>query len=239
MAVGGWKRPNYSGISNEVYTYDEPSKEWKSETIPPMPTARHAPCVLGLQSALLVAGGVISKGVNVDKVEIFKVDTSQWHTTDPLPTACEDISLFTIGNTCYAVGGYNPPSPLNKAFHASVYDLLHNAVPANQTTQYSHFDSTQSAWKALPDTPTYQPATAVLAGHLLAVGGRETAEDEAGMKAVYTYSPSTNSWIYISDLPAPRYSVAVAVLSPSEILVIGGWCDKERVNTTYKGTLHL
>ena len=65
--------------------------------------------------------------------------------------------------------------------------------------------------------------------------------ERAAMKEVYTYFPSINYWIYISDLPAPRYNTAVAILSPFEILVIGGWCHGSagRVNTVYKGTLHL
>ena len=75
----------------------------------------------------------------------------------------------------------------------------------------------------------------MLAGQLLAEGGVETT----GIREkVYTYSPSANSWIYISDLPAPRSRAAVAFLSPAEILVIGGWCGSE-VNTVYKGTLQL
>jgi N-acetylneuraminic acid mutarotase len=78
----------------------------------------------------------------------------------------------------------------------------------------------------------------VLAGNLLAIGGFETSEG-ADMKEVYMYSPSTNSWIYISDLPAPRSRTAVAVLSSTEVLVIGGWDGGDRVNTVYKGTLHL
>ena len=36
------------------------------------------------------------------------------------------------------------------------------------------------------------------------------------MKEVY----STNSWIYISDLPAPQSDTVAAVLSSKEILVI-------------------
>ena len=230
VAVGG-KKSDYSP-TNGVYAYDERSKKWK-QTSPPMPTARWSPSFLSLQSALVVAGVPYT-----DAVEIFKADTSQWHTTDPLPKACCLISLVAIGNTCYALGGYKSPSSLNQALYASVDDLLHNAVPANQTT-HSGSSDTQSAWKILPDTPTYGPATAVLAGQLFAVGGMETSDGGAVMKEVYTYSPSTNSWIYISDLPAPRYGAAVAVLSPSEILVIGGQCDGDRVNTVYKGTLHL
>ena len=117
-------------------------------------------------------------------------------------------------------------SCLNQALHASVGDLLHNAVPANQTT-HSGSSDTQSAWKTLPNTPTYRPAAAVLAGNLLAIGGSETSEGGVDKKEVYMYSPSTNSWIYISDLPAPRGGTAVAVLSSTRVLVIGGRSEHE------------
>ena len=233
VAVGGWKKTTRNETNN-VYIYDERSRKWK-QTIPPMPTARWVLSVLSLQSALVVAGGRTLLGLT-DAVEIFKPDTSQWYRADPLPRACRDISLVAIGSTCYALGGYSG-SHLNQALYASVDDLLGNAVPANQTT-HSGSSDTQSAWKTLPNTPTYRPAAAVLAGNLLAVGGSETfAIGGADMKEVYMYSPSTNSWIYISDLPAPRSGTAAAVLSSTEVLVIGGRVGG-RVNTVYKGTLH-
>ena len=233
VAVGGVK--SGSQISSEVYTYDERSRKLK-QTIPPMPTARHSPGVLSLQSALVVAGGRKIFREYTDAVEIFKPDTSQWYRTDPLPIACQNISLVAIGNTCYALGGYKYPACLNQALYVSVDDLLHNAVPANQTTHNGSSD-TQSAWKTLPNTPTYVPTAAVLAGSLLAIGGDETSEGGVAKKEVYMYSPSTNSWIYISDLPAPRLLTAVAVLSSTRVLVIGGWNERERVNTVYMGTL--
>ena len=233
VAVGG-KKIDYQP-TNDVYMYDERSRKWK-QTIPPMPTARHSPGVLSLQSALVVAGGLIDVYTHTDAVEIFESDTSQWYRADHLPIACNDISLVAIGNTCYALGGYDG-SFLNQALYASVDDLLGNAVPANQTT-HSGSSDTQSAWKTLPNTPTYHPAAAVLASNLLAIGGKETSGGEASKKAVYMYSPSTNSWVYISDLPAPRSYTVAAVLS-TEVLVIGGEDDGRRVNTVYKGTLTL
>ena len=188
------------------------------------------PGVLSLQSALVVAGGVPYT------TEVFRPDTSQWCKTDSLPVRCCLISLVVIGNTCYALGGHDGSS-LNQALYASVDDLLRNAVPANQTT-HSGSSDTQSAWKTLPDTPIYRPAAAVLAGNLLAIGGYETSEwGSADKKEVYMYSPSTNSWIYISDLPAPRVGTAVAVLSSTRVLVIGGFNEGEIVNTVYQGTL--
>ena len=97
------------------------------------------------------------------------------------------------------------------------------AASANQTT-HSGSNDTQSAWKTLPNTPVCQPAVAVVVGSLLTVGGQEISAGEDDMKEVYVYSPSTNSWMYISDLPAPRSSTAIAIkfLSMTEILVMGG-----------------
>ena len=148
------------------------------------------------------------------------------------------MSLIAIGNTCYAIGGFRFPSKLNRVLYASVDDLLCNAVPANQTP---HSGSTRSAWKTLLNTPTYGPAAAVLAGKLLAMGGKEVSDSwgSGGKKEIYMYSPSINSWIYISDLPAPRSDTAVAVLSSTEILVIGGSDGNYCMNTVYMGTLHL
>ena len=234
MAVGGEKSDDEP--TNEVYTYVERSTKWK-QTIRRMPTARHSASVLSLQSTLLVAGGTTLDGEYTDAIEIYKADTSQWYRTDRLPTACHDISPVIIGNTCYALGGYKSQY-LNQTLHASVGDLLRNAVPANQTI-HSGGTETLSAWKTIANTPTYRPAAAMLTGNLLAIGGVETLKGDADKKEVYMFSPSTNSWIYISDLPEPRSDTAVAVLSSTEILVIGGLCGGNRVSTTYKGTLQL
>ena len=234
VAVGG--KNSEREPTNKVYMYDERSRKWKL-TIPTMPTARDFPNVLSLQSALIVAGGYTGLSY-IAAVEIFKADTSQWYRTDQLPTACQDIPLLPIGNTCYALGGYKNPSYLNQALDASVDDLLRTAASANQTT-HSGSSDTQSAWKTLPNTPTYRPVAAVLAGKLLSIGGWKTSEGGAAKREVYMYSPSTSSWIYISDLPAPRSETVVAVLSSTEILVTGGWVDGGRVNTVYKGILTL
>ena len=223
--------------SYEVATYNKQSQRWEW-TIPPMPTARHSPGVLSLQSALVVAGGYTLPDDFASAVEIFKPDKSQWYRTDPLPVDCYDVSLATTGNTCYMLGGYKEPTNLNQALFASVDDLLRNAVPVDQ---YTHSD-TQSAWKTLPNTPTYRPAAAVLAGHLIAVGGNETSKGGADKKEVYMYSSITDSWIYISNLPAPLSDISVNVLPSEEIIVVGGKSTRDgvslRVNTVYKGTLH-
>ena len=234
VAVGGWKIED-NERANEIYTYDEQSRQWNLTNLEMhMPVARNYPGVLSHHSALLVAGGF-----SLNTVEFLTKDTPQWYRTDSLPTECCNISFVAINDKCYVIGGYEEPNHLNKAHYASINKLFDNAIPAYQTIKIGK-SITQSAWKALPNTPTYQPTAAVLASNLLAIGGKETSKWEPGSlnkREVYVYSHSTHSWIYISDLPAPRSYSAVATLSSTEILVIGGWDDDGITNTVYKGTL--
>ena len=245
VAIGGQENVASKGAkkserSHKGCTYDEKEQKWK-RTIPPLPTARNSPRVLSLQSALIVAGGYTQLTCCTGTVEIFKSDTGQWYTSDPLPAECTAISVIAIDNTCYVLGALECPSYLNQAYYASLDDLLLNAVPANQTTDSQSSETKhQSAWNSLPNTPTYRPAAAVLAGNLLAIGGNETYNyGSADKSEVHIYSPSTNSWIYISDLPAPRSRAIVASSLSTEMLVIGGRSGGSKVNTVYKGTLHL
>jgi N-acetylneuraminic acid mutarotase len=77
---------------------------------------------------------------------------------------------------------------------------------------------------------------------ILAVGGTDKARRGGNRKEIYTFAEAADLWTYIGDLPAPRFDAAVAVVSSTEILVIGGWggdTAQERVNTVYKGVLKL
>ena len=241
VAVGG-NRKSDGKISDVVYTY-ESSLQWK-QVIPPMPTARWFPGILSNSLALIVVGGFTPPGININIVEIFQHNTSQWYKTDPIPISqiCCDISLTSIKNTCYVLGGSTATSSINEVQCASVDDLFRHAIPAaadNSQRVSSNNNVIHSAWKSLPNSPTYGPTSATMAGNLLAIGGNKTSKGETNRKEVHMYSQFTKSWIYVSDLPASRSCTAVAILSPAEFLVIGGRGEGDFVNTVYKGILHL
>ena len=241
VVAGGTKDAKgiIKGISNKVYTYNEQLNQWE-ETIPSMPTARQSPGVLSLESALIVASGFTAGQEFANTVEIFQRSTSQWYRTDPLPIHCCDVSMVANGTRCYVLGGFQDPLCLNQAVYASFDDLLQHAIPADQTTRDGDSSrDTPTAWKVLPDTPIYRPAAAMVAGYLLAIGGSETSEGGSDRKEIYAYSPSTQSWIYISNLPTPLREISINSLSPVEILVIGGQRGDFRTNAVYKGTLNL
>ena len=255
MAVGGKKRDGAPERSNKVYTFDESLQEW-TVTVPNMPTERGGPAVISLPSALIVAGGYATSGY-IDTVEIFKLDTYQWYVTDPLPIACSNMAAYSTSNdTCYLLGGYRPASCINNVFSASLDDLLRNAravtvsATSNTDNVCSNRDqdqestgsigSTGSAWKTLPSTPNYQPTVAtVLTDTLIAMGGWDTSQGRVAKTELYLYSHSTSSWVHVGDLPAPRAVTTATALSPTELLVIGGWDGSERVKTVYRGTLTI
>lgn len=245
VAIGGVKK-GADEPTNEVHVYDANLERWKQMIETTMPSARAFPSVVSVQLGLIVAGGLVElyDDEYTDVVEIFQADTSQWYKTDPLPKVYSYLSTVVIGNMCYALGECKHSDLENttcpRALYASVDDLIGNAVPANETLYYNSSD-THPIWKILPHPPSYQPAAAMLDDHLLAaIGGWEMSKEGARKKEIYAFSSSMNSWVYVSDLPAPRTSIAVAFMTRMELLVIGGQGgDDSRVNTVYKGTLNL
>ena len=236
VTVGGRKKSDRKA-TNEVYEFDEVAHSWK-HSIPPMPTARYSPAVLSHHSILTVAGGDTGHG-RTAVVEVFREETSQWHTTEPLPFRWFNPSSLLINNRWYLLGGAaERESCSNRAVCAHVDLLLQEALPRDQAS--TDRDSTNnSAWEVLPNTPHYLPATATFGASLLAVGGTTTNEYPRNPQAaVHVYSPCTNAWIPISDLPAPRMWTATAMLSPTELLVIGGWNNGGQ-NSVYKGLLWI
>ncbi len=188
-----------------------------------MPAARHSPAVLNHRSTLTVAGGNTghARHTRTSVIEVFREETSQWHTTEPLPFPWRRPSSLLINNRWYLLGG-----------------VAKRERSSNQA--FADRDSTSnSAWEVLSNTPHYGPAAATFDKSLLAVGG--IATDTMPLKpqsAVHVYSPSTNAWIHISDLPAPQMESTTAMLSPTELLVIGGW-NNSFCSSVYKGLLRI
>ena len=189
-----------------------------------MTLARSFPAVSSLSKLLIVVGGNTEGRYSTNTVEIFQQETSQWHQAAPLPKACCNLSLINSGDTLYALGGYDQPSLLNQVLYTSIGDLLEVQDP------------TKPVWRTLQTSPSYQPPAAMLFGNLLAVGGWTTSGGKVALKNIYMYSSTTDSWVYFSDLPEPCAWTTCAVLSATEVLVIGGR-NEENVRAVYKGTL--
>ena len=187
---------------------------------------------MNYQSYLIVAGGIVD-GEYVHAVEILSVAYQQWLICASLPLPCYNMSAVVIQDKCYLLGGFNNDGTLNRVFYATVSDLIRSG--------FSYTLLPSLIWKSLPETPTYGPTATVIAGSLFILGGDETCTQTATQEQIHVYSPSSNSWVYVNDLPAPRIEATATALSPTEILLIGGRGSKDvgTVNTVYKGVVQI
>ena len=230
VVVGGLRKDNSASNEVSIYYADERFFKWKKYPLP-MPTARSFPTVVSYQFYLIVAGGIVD-GEYVHAVELLSLQHQQWFGCASVPVPCYNMSAVVIEDKCYLLGGFNNDGTLNHVFYATINDLF-----------YSHLSYmyTSSAWKRLPETPTYGPMATVIAGSLFILGGDETCTRTATQERIHVYSPSSNSWVYVNDLPAPRIEATATALSSTEILVIGGRGSKDTgtVNTVYKGVVQI
>ena len=136
VTVGGVRKSD-GAVTNEVYEFDEVSQSWK-QSIPPMPTARNTPAVLSHHSTLTVAGGNTGP-TYTSVVEVFREETSQWYTTEPLPFRWCAPSSVLINNRWCLLGGeiYS-----DREVCAHVDLLLQKALPLDQAS--TDRDSTNS-----------------------------------------------------------------------------------------------
>ena len=235
LTVGGVAQNTIS----KVYHYKPESQEWE-EFLQPMPTARAGLTVISAQSALIACGGIIGdQSVPCSTVEVFMTETSQWHTTDPLPVPCKYMSSATINNTAYLLGGISTDNkPTETVLYTPVASLIQRATShPQQSAATARPDSTSSAWKTLRDTPLAKSAAASLGGMLLTVGGND--DQKKTLSAVHVYSPATSTWIRVEsgDLLESRLGCTAVELSANRLLVVGG--SVARNNKVFLGSVTI
>ena len=226
-------------ITNDVHVFDESTQKWK-QSIPPMPTGRGSVAVLSHPSCLVVAGGGLASEEFTDTVEIYSINTSQWSSTDRLPQACADLRGAVHNNTGYLMGGWGGEMLFNNVYTVSIDKLISNTVSVNQPNDdiksINEAPEGDLTWKVVANTPDYFPSTVVISGMVLAIGGADSSGEPT--KAIFAYSQSMDSWIYIGDLPTPVANAAISTLSPTEFFVIGGLDENDEIiSTVYKVTL--
>ena len=86
-----------------------------------------------------------------------------------------------------------------------------------------------AVWHKITDVPVTISTCSAVNGELVAVGGRTNEESTA----VHKYSPSTDSWDVISNIPTARCLCLVAVLPTNKdlMMVFGGYIDRCMTDT--------
>ena len=193
-------------VTEKVHTFDKSSQEWK-ESMSPMPTARRSVAVFSQPSCLTVVGGRDQDHTPLTNVEIFIVQTSQWYKASPAPFPLALMTTTVIHNKCF-LGEY-----LSNKVHQLCVSVgqvtIDSAIVPHMITE----------WKALPDLPYQQFSLCSFGGCLLAVGGEQ---QHRPITTIQSYSPITNTWEMVGDLPDKRCVCSTILLPTGELLVVGG-----------------
>ena len=205
VIVGGKTRQD--DITGKVHSLNSSTQKWV-ESIAPMPTARSTPAVFSQPSCLTVVGGRDQHGTNLSDVEIFMPHTSQWHkTTSPAPSPLYGMTTTVINNKCF-IAEYNS---------TKVYQLC---VSLQQTTTDSaNTPQVITEWTNLCDLPHGGCGLGSINRCLLAVGGGVWPNP---ITTIIGFSPITNTWKTVGELPEPRCDCTTVLLPTGELLVMGG-----------------
>ena len=203
-------RTRKDDVTGKVHSLNSSTQKWV-ESIAPMSTARSRPAVFSQPSCLTrtVVGGGDQRGKNLSDVEIFMPHTSQWHkTTSPAPSPLYNMTTTVINNKCF-IAEYNS---------TKVYQLC---VSLQQTTTNSaNTPQVITEWTNLCDLPHKGCGLGSINECLLAVGGVGWPNP---ITTILDFSPITNTWKTIGELPEPRCYCTTVLLPTGELLVMGSW----------------
>ena len=206
-AIGG--REDVFGKSTNKLVSLHDKNMW-TEVLPPMPTKRYDTAAATTKGYLVVAGGRC-RGDVVHTVEVMDISTQTpvWSTAASLPHPYSYASAIICGDHFYMLGGCDGNGKTKSVLTCSLTELLQSSLSPSPVWNRSR----------VADTPDFYSTGATINGELLAVGGCD-GENQATF-FIYKYSPTSNSWDLISNMPTARFSCLVAVLPTNEMMVVG------------------
>lgn len=221
-------------VTSSAVVFDTFTKRWKS-SLPPLENGRHSPSCVSVQSAIIVCGGVSPDGELLSSVEVMKSDTFLWYTAGYLSRSASlcHSSPITIFDTIYLLGGYrsSTANSSSKEVHSSSIDVL-----------LSYGGMTPFAWSAMPPSPHFQTTAAHIGSCLVSLGGTTSPYSMPVHRTIYAFSSSSNSWVYVGDLPYDFCHGTAVSLPNNEFYVMGGWVQPgkfKRSCKVFKGSVKV
>ena len=204
-------------VTNKLWTLTE-DDQWR-ETIPPMTTKRDKVSAVEFADNILVAGGKDDNWRNISIVEVY--NGHHWAEAHCLPRPRCATKSTVLNGQWYLMGGLRQGEGV---YYASLDSLVASCRPSEKPLP--------SVWKRLPDVPHDHSSTAVLGNRLIAVGGEASS-------SIHAYSPHTQSWVHVGDMPIGFHSTCTAVHPTGDLMVIGGWSDTSLESRVHRASLNF
>ena len=220
-AVGGWSGGQYTNLLSSFS-----GGEWVTVS-PPMPTKRRNTTVISAQNYLIAAGGY-GVGGALSTVEVMDMNTLEWYTAASLPEPVVDMSATVCGGCLYLLGGVDKNNCSTHAVFTCILDsLIRSCHPPSQTPPHT---SEASVWQHVADVPVRGSTCTTFNGRVLAIGGRNSHGIPTA--AVHMFSPDSDSWLVLGNMPTARYLCLVVGLRDC-IIAVGGLGSFSTVEVGY------
>ena len=229
VIVGGKVQQN---VYDCVYVFDRFTRRWK-DSLPPLSTARYVPTCVSLSFCLLVCGGFSDSDKVLSSIEMIDCDNFEWQVAGYLsrPATLCYSSAVTVQESLIFLGGYRS-STANSSTNVAHKTSLDNLTSPAGISPY--------VWKCLPPTPHIQSSAGTLGSCILSVGGSSSPYMVPVHNSIYAFSPTSESWIKIGDVPYAACHMTVTTLPCGELLVLGGWVrpgEFKRSYSVYRGSV--
>ncbi len=151
--------------------------------------------------------------------------------TDPIsaPDPCRFNEVAELDPVAGCAGSFEP-----RFSHLAVWTgselLIHGGASATTEAPPLQtglaFDPAQGSWREIAEAPTALRAWPPLAGGWTGTEMVVVGSDLDGDVVVLRYDPTNDAWSESVPLPAERYGTGAVVVTPSEVLLVGGsWND--------------
>ena len=208
-------------VTNKLWTLSQ-HDQWR-ETLPPMTTERHSASAVEYADNILVAGGRDDINHVIDIVEVY--NGHHWAKARCLPKPCWLMKSTVLNGHWYLMGGWEQRK---EGYYASLDSL----VASSQCSEKPLL----SVWKRLTDVPHEHSSPAVFGNRLIAVGGGGLHSPSS---SIHAYSPHTQSWLHVGDMPVELCQTCTAVLTTGELMVIGGRIEAYQLQScVYQASLN-
>ena len=223
--VGGQERGSTTCM-RVIQVWDSDSKQW-TEPYPPMTMGRSCLGCANYQHYLIVAGGDVEGRLQTTtSVEILDTKSGQWFKAPPMTYNGNRIRLLIVGQNLYILFIWRGMATSSKS-------LLRVSLPTliSHTLQGKNRDI--SIWEKMPDVQLYYTTLFSIGNMLLTAGGNHSGtvgnllsimriKDAQVSADIYLFSPHTNQWLKIGELPESRMACVCTVLPSGKLLVAGG-----------------
>ncbi|KAK5976279.1 BACK domain-containing protein [Trichostrongylus colubriformis] len=223
VMFGGW---HTGRTHSRIDIFDQDKQSWRPlcELSLVHPIAYHGSVVLN--DELYVIGG--TDGENHYSTVMKMNMRGEWKEVAPMFETRTYISnsCCVLDGMIYVCGGFDVRG-------------IHQRRRNDRLRCVERYDPKTNKWERIPSMIQMRSdAAAVSAGGKVYVSGGFNGTEV--LTSVEVYTPGTNTWIEVSNMPAPRSGHCMLLYNPHTLIVLGGFNGQDRVNTVFTWTIgHL